>query len=178
MGSQRVGHNWVTFTFIFPFFAPSSSEVAVGLLVLLYLAVYSLGFPCGSDRNESACNARDPGLIPGSGRSPGEGNGHPHQYSCLENSMDRGAWRVTVHALAANAHNFFFPLLSVLRILLLQEPFCRCKSWSKGSQGPNPGLSQDQTCSAFSPSCEMTHFYHPVMLCRDDSFMQMEVNFS
>ena len=46
---------------------------------------------------EYVCNARDPGLIPGLGRSPGDGNGHPLQYSCLENSMDRGAWQATVH---------------------------------------------------------------------------------
>jgi len=46
----------------------------------------------GSDGKEFACNAGDPGLIPGSGRSPGEGNGNPLQYSCLENSMDGGAW--------------------------------------------------------------------------------------
>ena len=46
---------------------------------------------------ESACNAGDPGSIPASGRSPGEGNGNPLQYSCLENSMDRGAWWATVH---------------------------------------------------------------------------------
>ena len=45
----------------------------------------------------SACNAEDPGLIPGLGRSPGEGNGNPLQYSGLENPMDRGAWRATVH---------------------------------------------------------------------------------
>ena len=45
----------------------------------------------------SASNAGDLGLIPGSGRSPGEGNGNPLQYSCLENPMDRGAWRATVH---------------------------------------------------------------------------------
>ena len=51
------------------------------------------GFPGGSDGKESACNARDPGLIPGSGRSPGEGNGSPLQYSCLENPTDRGAWQ-------------------------------------------------------------------------------------
>ena len=51
-----------------------------------------LGFPGGSNGKESACNAGDPGLIPGSGRSPEEGNGNPIQYSCLENSMDRGAW--------------------------------------------------------------------------------------
>ena len=48
----------------------------------------------------SACNAGDPGSIPGLGRSPGEGNGNPLQYSCLENPMDRGAWRATVHGVA------------------------------------------------------------------------------
>ena len=48
------------------------------------------GFPGSSDDRESACNAGDPGSIPGLGRSPGEGNGNPLQYSCLENPMDRG----------------------------------------------------------------------------------------
>ena len=56
-----------------------------------------MGFPGNSDSKESACNAGDPDLIPGSGRSPGEGNGNLFQYSCLENTMDRGAWRATVH---------------------------------------------------------------------------------
>ena len=56
-----------------------------------------LSFPSGSDNKESACNAGDPGSIPGSERSPGEGNGNPLHYSCLENSMDRGAWQATVH---------------------------------------------------------------------------------
>ena len=51
-----------------------------------------MGFPGGSDDKESAWNTVDPGLIPEPGRSPGEGNGYPLQYSCLENSMDRGAW--------------------------------------------------------------------------------------
>ena len=51
----------------------------------------------GSDSKESTCHAGDLGTIPRSGRSPGEGNGYPLQYSCLENSMDRGAWRATVH---------------------------------------------------------------------------------
>ena len=50
------------------------------------------GSPAGSDGKESACNAGDPGSIPGLGRSPGEGNGNPLQYSCLENPMDGGAW--------------------------------------------------------------------------------------
>ena len=52
------------------------------------------------DGKESACNAGDPGSIPGLGRSPGEGNGNPLQYSCQENSMDRGTWWVTVHVVA------------------------------------------------------------------------------
>jgi len=52
--------------------------------VIIYL-------PGGSDDKESACNAGDLSLIPGSGRSPGEGNGNPLQYSCLQNPMDRGA---------------------------------------------------------------------------------------
>ena len=55
------------------------------------------GFRGGSDGKESACNVGDPGSIPGSGRSPGEVNGYPLQYSCLENPMDRGAWQATVH---------------------------------------------------------------------------------
>ena len=51
-----------------------------------------MGFPGGSDGKASVCNAGDPGSIPGLGRSPGEGNGSPLQYSCLENPMDGGAW--------------------------------------------------------------------------------------
>ena len=58
------------------------------------------GFPGGSDAKASAYNAGDPGSIPGWGKSSGEGNGNPLQYSCLENPMDRGAWQVTVHAVA------------------------------------------------------------------------------
>ena len=57
-------------------------------------------FPGGSDSKASAYNAGDPGSIPGSGRSPGEGNGNPLQYSCLENPMDREAWWATVHGVA------------------------------------------------------------------------------
>ena len=55
-----------------------------------------MGFPGGLDGKESACNAGDPGSNPGSERSPGEENGNPLQYSCLENPMDREAWRTTV----------------------------------------------------------------------------------
>ena len=60
------------------------------------------GFPGGSDGEESACNAENPDLIPGSGRSSGVGNGYPLQYSCLENPMDKGAWWATVHGVTKN----------------------------------------------------------------------------
>ena len=59
-----------------------------------------MGFPGGSDDKESSCNAGDPGTVPGSGRSPGEGNGNPLQYSCLENPKDRGTCRAIVHGFA------------------------------------------------------------------------------
>ena len=60
----------------------------------------SLGFPRGSSGKESACSVGDPGSIPGWGRSPGEGYGTPLQYSCLENSMDRGTSQTTVREVA------------------------------------------------------------------------------
>ena len=61
-----------------------------------------LGSPGGSDNKESACNAGDTGSIPGLGECPGEGNGNPLQYSCLDNSMDRGAWWAIVHGITKN----------------------------------------------------------------------------
>ena len=60
----------------------------------------TLGFPGGSEVKASVCNVGDLGSIPGSGRSPGEGNGNPLQYYCLENPMDGGAWWATVHGVA------------------------------------------------------------------------------
>ena len=59
-----------------------------------------MGFPGGSEVKASACNAGDLGFIPGLGRSPGEGNGNPLQYSWLENPMDGGTWWATVHGVA------------------------------------------------------------------------------
>ena len=58
---------------------------------------YKVGFSGGSDGKESACDAKDSGSVPGLGRSPVEGNGNSLQYSCLEKSMDGGAWWATVH---------------------------------------------------------------------------------
>ena len=74
MGSERVGHDWAT---------------ELNLFDPTYALLWD--FPGGSDGKASTCNTRDPGLIPGLGRFPGEGNGNPLQYSCLENPMDRGA---------------------------------------------------------------------------------------
>ena len=62
----------------------------------------TLGFPGGSVSKESARNAGHLGSIPGLGRSPGEGNGNPLQYPCLENSIDRGAWHTAVHAVTTS----------------------------------------------------------------------------
>ena len=88
--------------------APSGSNMGALLGSRLHLAPdpgpeYPFVLATSSDGKESPYNAGDtgvPGLIPGSGRSPGGGNGYPFQYSCLENSMDRGAWRGTVHEVA------------------------------------------------------------------------------
>ena len=65
--------------------------------LVLSLTLPPWGFPGGSEGKASACNTGDPGSIPGSGRSPGEGNGNPLQYSCLGNPMDGGTWWATVH---------------------------------------------------------------------------------
>ena len=64
-----------------------------------------MGFLHSSVGKESACNAGDSGLIPESGTSPGEGNGNPLQYSCLENPMNRGAWWTTVHGVTRVGRN-------------------------------------------------------------------------
>ena len=64
------------------------------------MALHVCRITFGLDSKESACYAGDLSSIPGVGRSPGEGNGNPLQYSCLENSMNRVAWRATVHTVA------------------------------------------------------------------------------
>ena len=79
----------------------TSMSTSMCIIVSIYCALICIdeGFPGGSDGKESACNIGDPVLIPGLGRSPGEGNGNSLQYSCLENSVYREAWRATVHDL-------------------------------------------------------------------------------
>ena len=75
-----------------------SIYLSIYLSICLSISLY--GFPCGSEVRASARNAGDMGSIPGSGRSPGDGNGNPLQYSCLENTVDCGAWWATVHRVA------------------------------------------------------------------------------
>ena len=67
---------------------------------ILVFFIHTFDSPGGSEGKESACNAGDPGSIPGLGRSPGEGNGNPLQYSCLKIPMAGGAWQATVHGVA------------------------------------------------------------------------------
>ena len=71
--------------------------MSLSLCMVLSLCI---GFPGSSDGKVSACNVEDPGSILGVGRSPGEGNGSPLRYSGLENSLDGGAWKATVHGVA------------------------------------------------------------------------------
>ena len=98
----------------------------------------------GSDSKESACNAGDPGSIPGLRRSPGEGNGNPLQYPCLENPMDRRAWWATVHGVAkrhnwvTNGFNFWvdewhhfleYQLSSSMQDSLASQKIMGCEKW-------------------------------------------------
>ena len=78
---------------------PSSSWNAVLTDLSTHVDI-GMGFPHSSVGKESACNTGDLGSIPGLERSPGEGNFNPHQYYCLENPMDRGAWQAIVHGVA------------------------------------------------------------------------------
>ena len=91
----------------------------------------SMGFPGGSEVKASACNAEDLGLIPGSGRSPGEGNGNPLQYSCLENPMDGGAWWATVHGVAKSWTRLSdFTSLHPIQYYCLENPMDRGVWWA------------------------------------------------
>ena len=102
MGSQRVGHDWVT--------------------DLIWSDLNTItGFPGGSEVKASACNAGDLGSTPGLGRSPGEGNGNALRYSCLENPMDGGAWWATVHGVAKS----WIRLISALFAMTLPQIKCQ-----------------------------------------------------
>ena len=89
------------FPFLFPSFQPQQLQITQqwkprGVNRVNCYSTYT-GFPSASEGQESACNAEDSGSVPGSGRSHGEGNDNPFQYSCLENTMDRRVWHATVY---------------------------------------------------------------------------------
>ena len=97
-------------------------------------------FPCGSEDKAPACHAGDPGFILGLGRSPGEGNGNPLQYSCLENPMDRGAWGATVHGVTkswARLSEFTFTFSSMLNFSVTLS----CPTLCDPIDCSTPGLS-------------------------------------
>ena len=91
--------------------------------MIRFQLLWLLNTPGGSDGQESACNAGDPGSIPGSGRAPGEGNGSPLQYSCLENPMDRGAWWLQSIRLQRVGHDW-----NDLECTHAHQPYTRCFS--------------------------------------------------
>ena len=97
MGSHRVGHDWSDLAAAWY----SQAMWAERTNIIRKCASLFL-LPGGSDGKESACSAWHSGLIPALVRSPGEGNGNPLQYHCLENSMDRGAWQAIVHGVTKN----------------------------------------------------------------------------
>ena len=97
---------WVYFWAFYPVFVLNCGKTHI-----------TWGFPGGSDGKEYACNARDRALIPGTGRSPGKGNGYPLQYSCLENVVDRGTWWATVRGVTKS-----WTQLSDLTILTFHRP--------------------------------------------------------
>ena len=91
-GSQRVWHDWATSLHFISLHQDKKIQITK--------IMKERSFPGGSVGRESTCNAGDPSSTPGWGRSPGEGNGNPLQYSCLKNPKDRGAWWAMVHRVA------------------------------------------------------------------------------
>ena len=121
------------------------------------------GFPAGLEGKASACNVGDPdsiqdvGSIPGSGRSPGEGNGNPLQYSCLKNPLDSGAWQATIHGVT---NSWTVPPASLQMQELPEEP--SLQPWGCLWTGPVPWgdmlrASSTRLHGLLPPSC--LHFY-------------------
>ena len=95
--------------------------------ICIYNWIYYIGwgFSCGSDGKESACNVGHLGSIPELGRSPGEGNGYPLQYSGLENSIDRGAWQATVHGVAKSQTDIYIYIYTHIHTYIhISESLC------------------------------------------------------
>ena len=109
-----------------------------------------------SDGKESSCNKEDLSLIPGSRRSPGEGNGYPLQYSCLENSMDRGAWWATIHGIAKGRTRLSHTHTQWIRICLPMQG-TRFDPWSEKI----PHASEQLSLPKLSPCAATTEAQAP-----------------
>ena len=126
------------------------------------------GFPCSSVGKESACSAGDPGSIPVLGRSPGEGNGNPLQYSCLDNSMDRGAWWVTVHGVTKE-WGMTLQLNTTSSVQLLSCVRLFATPWTAACQASlsitnSSSLLKLMSIESVTPSNHLI-FCHPLLLC-------------
>ena len=105
------------------------------------ICVYLQGFPHGSDSKESACNAGDLGSIPGWRRSPGEGNGYPFQYCCLENPIERGAWQATFHGVTESDTTEQLSLhMSICKKVLPRQRTGKESAASAGDAGDPRGI--------------------------------------
>ena len=110
--------------------------------------ILEYSFPSGSDSEESTCNAGDLGSIPGLGRSLGGGHGNPLQYSCLENPMDRGAWRVTVHGVSKSQTGL--SNWTIFKVRYKSEP--ECKLWTLVNNNVSIWLTHCTPCATPKPS--------------------------
>ena len=107
----------------------NSKQILANMSAKVLASTHQLScFPCSSVSKESACSAGDPGLIPGSGRFPGEGNSNTLQYSCLENLIDSGDWWASVHGVCKESSMTERLTLSLFQELLGDEKL-RLKSW-------------------------------------------------
>ena len=97
--------------------------------------VQGVRLPGGSVSKESACNEGDLGSIPGSGRSPGGGHDNPLQYSCLENPMDRGAWRAAVHRVTKCQTRLSDSAYNTQRKVLVNRGNSVCGGWAESFMG-------------------------------------------
>ena len=118
-------------------------------VTFFFTFTFLFGFPGGSDGKASACNAGDPGSIPGSGRSSGEGNGNPLQYSCLENPMDGEAWQAAVHGVTkswAQLSDFtFFSFFGFKINRISSHPFHSIHDLGKKMNPLISSISSDQS---------------------------------